>query len=61
MRPAEVRRACGISQAAIAAALGVTTAAVSTWETGHNGPSGDAGAAYCRIVAGLARHLEVTW
>lgn len=58
-RPADARRACGIRQVTIAAALGVSHVAVHSWETGRKGPSGEAAAAYCRVVAGLLRHLEV--
>lgn len=56
----EVRRACGISQRTVAAALGVSQAAVCTWERGAKVPAGPAGIAYCRVIAGLIRHLEVT-
>lgn len=59
VRPGDARRACGIRQATIAAALGVSHVAVHYWETGRKGPSGEARAAYCRVVAGLLRHLEV--
>jgi DNA-binding XRE family transcriptional regulator len=55
----EIRRACGISQGTAAAALGVSQFTVSAWETGLRAPVSEAGAAYCRVVAGLARHLEV--
>ena len=56
---AGVRRACGITQQAIATALGIPHTYVHHWETGRSGPSGEAGAAYCRVIAGLLRHLEV--
>jgi transcriptional regulator with XRE-family HTH domain len=55
----EIRRACGVSQGTAAAALGVSQKLVSAWETGLRAPVGEAGAAYCRVIAGLARHLEV--
>lgn len=61
MSPGTLRRAAGITQQTIADALGVSRMAVSTWETGARRPSGEAGAAYCRFIAGLARHAEVTW
>lgn len=59
LRPAEARRACGIRQATIAEALGVDKSTVGCWERGRHGPSGTAGDAYCRVIAGLMRHLEV--
>ena len=55
---AGVRRACGISQVTVARALGVSQAAVCHWETGRRAPLGPAGVAYCRVIAGLLRHLE---
>jgi DNA-binding transcriptional regulator YiaG len=58
VRPAAVRRACGIRQATIAAALGVGGGTVSQWETGARRPGAGAGEAYCRVIAGLLRHLE---
>ena len=59
MHAADVRARCGIPQQAIATALGVTDVSVSKWERGLVVPTGRAGDAYCRVVAGLARHLEV--
>ncbi|HEY2087880.1 MAG TPA: helix-turn-helix transcriptional regulator [Mycobacterium sp.] len=56
---AEVRRLCGISQQTIAEALGVSQVAVCLWETGRRVPLGRAGAAYCRVIRALARHLAV--
>lgn len=55
---AEVRRACGISQRTLATALGVSQVSVHAWETGKNAPVSRAGAAYCRVIAGLIRHLD---
>jgi DNA-binding XRE family transcriptional regulator len=53
----EIREACGISQRTMAAALGVSQATVCFWETGRSAPRSPAGAAYCRVIAGLLRHL----
>lgn len=53
----EVRLDCGFTQETIAAALGVRRTTVSAWERCQNHPS----EAYCRVVAGLLRHLAVTW
>lgn len=52
-----VRRACGVTQGTMAAALGVSLTTVSFMERRLRSPS----AAYCRVIAGLARHLAVTW
>jgi DNA-binding transcriptional regulator YiaG len=52
---AGVRRACGITQETVAAALGVSRRTVSAWEHRQWGPT----EAYCRVIAGLQRHLEV--
>lgn len=53
-----VRCECGITQRTMASALGVSTAAVSLWENGLRVPFGPKAIAYCRVIAGLARHLE---
>ena len=50
-----VRQACGITQETMAAALGVSRPAVSSYENRSRRPP----AAYCRVIAGLMRHLEV--
>lgn len=52
---------CGISRAAVARALDVSYSAVVGWERGRSAPRGERGIAYCRVVAGMLRHLEVTW
>lgn len=58
--PGLVRARCGVSFRAIARACGVAgPAVVYRWETGSTVPQGAAGAAYCRIIRGLANHLEV--
>ena len=51
----EVRLDCGITQQTIADALGVSRVTISAWERRVRRPSG----AYCRVMAGLRRHLEV--
>lgn len=53
----EVRLDCGFTQETIAVALGVGRTTVSSWERRQNRPS----EAYCRVMAGLVRHLAVTW
>lgn len=57
--PREVRRACGIPGPAIAEALRVNVSTVYVWERLEHAPQGAQGDAYCRIIAGLRRHLEV--
>lgn len=52
---AETRRRCGLRQATIAAALGVTPSCVSRWETRRLRPP----ESYARVIRGLLRHLEV--
>lgn len=53
------RTACGITLAAMGAALGVAPATVQKWEAGTRRPKGAAGAAYLRVMVKLAAHLEV--
>jgi len=55
----DLRVACGITQATIAAALGVSQVSVHYWETGMAVPAGARGAAYVRVMKGLSRHLEI--
>jgi len=57
--PRDVRLDCGIRAATVAEALGVARSTVHKWETGALRPYGPAGVAYCRIIAGLMRHLAV--
>ncbi len=52
---AGVRQACGITQETMAAGLNVKRAAVSLWENRRRRPP----EAYCRVITGLARHLEI--
>lgn len=54
---AGVRQACGITQDTMAAGLGVGRTTVVAWERRTNRPS----EGYCRVIAGLLRHLAVTW
>jgi hypothetical protein len=64
--PREARMACGVSCSTVSRALGLPKATVSNWERRiREAPKGAAGAAWCRVVAGFLRHLEVaaqpTW
>ena len=56
---AAVRVRAGITLGTIAVALGVSRSHVWKWENRAHFPNGTRGAAYCRIIAGLARHLEI--
>ena len=56
---AEIRRACGFSQRTMRTALGIPRATFSRWERGQNAPSDTEGSAYYRVMAALARHLEI--
>jgi len=56
---AAVRVRCGIGLRALAAGIGVPYSTVWNWDTRTRVPTGAGGARYCRVIAGLARHLEV--
>ena len=58
--PGAIRVRTGTPLYAIAAALGVSRQAVWTWETRRVRPKGGMAQRYCRIIQGLARHLEIT-
>ena len=48
-----LRERAGLSQAEIAEALGVTSSAVSRWETGRRMPRGARGSAYAELLERL--------
>ena len=52
-RARRIRLAAGLSQAEIAAAVGVSSFAVSRWERGERRPYGPSGAAYGRLLRDL--------
>lgn len=56
-----LREQAGIGMRAMARALRVSQTQIWRWENGHAAPAGAAGARYARVIAGLKRHLEVTW
>jgi DNA-binding transcriptional regulator YiaG len=58
--PGAVRVGCGLTLATLGEALGVHLSAVQRWENGLQRPAGESCAAYRRVIAGLARHLEAT-
>ncbi len=58
--PAALRVACGLTLNTMATAIGVSKMAIWRWETGRLKPRGAAGERYRRVIAGLARHMEVT-
>lgn len=49
-----LRVAAGLSQADVAACVGVDRASVSRWETGHRSPRGDTAEAYAALLRDLA-------
>ncbi|MCY0954146.1 helix-turn-helix domain-containing protein [Streptomyces sp. H27-S2] len=50
-----LRRAAGLTQAQVAAALGVGRVQVARWETGFNEPRGDRRRAYSKFLQSLAQ------
>jgi hypothetical protein len=58
--PQSVRRQAGISVAVIAAALAVPEWQVRQWERRRRPPRGLIAYGYARVIAGLARHLEIS-
>lgn len=56
-RGERLRIAAGISQGELAAAIGVTPAAVSRWEAGERRPRGDAAVAYAQLLRSLAERM----
>jgi DNA-binding transcriptional regulator YiaG len=57
--PAYLRERAGIRATRIGVALGVSCGTVRGWELRRHVPSGRYAFRYARIVAGLARHLEI--
>ena len=55
----QLRLDAGISQATVAAALGVPRHYIAWWEQGKFEPKSEAGYRWARFVAGLERHAEV--
>lgn len=51
----DIRRKAKVSQAEVAAAVGVTVAAVSRWESGQRCPGTDMAARYARVLDALQR------
>ncbi|WP_285543705.1 helix-turn-helix transcriptional regulator [Streptomyces lavendulae] len=57
----ELRRAAGLTQAQVAAAIGVGRVQVARWETGFAEPRGVRRRAYSHLLLGLARqHPKVS-
>jgi DNA-binding transcriptional regulator YiaG len=56
-RAARLRIAVGLSQAELAAAIGVTAACISRWEHGERKPRGVAAVEYGRVLRELAREV----
>jgi DNA-binding transcriptional regulator YiaG len=59
-RAAQLRRAAGLSQAELAAAVGVTPSCVCRWEAGGRRPSGEVARAYVRALRLIASTLPST-
>ena len=53
-----LRRALGIQQREIAAAVGVSTQSVWAWETGRSEPKGDHRVRYAELLAAMRRRLD---
>jgi transcriptional regulator with XRE-family HTH domain len=56
-RGKRLRQAAGLSQAELAAAVGVTNCCISHWENGKRRPRGDAAARYALALRDLAGQL----
>jgi len=56
-RAARVRELAGLSQAEVAALVGVTPAAISRWEAGERRPTGPRAVAYGRVLRRIATGL----
>jgi transcriptional regulator with XRE-family HTH domain len=56
-RARRLRTATGLSQAEVAAVIGVSSFAVSRWESGDRRPRGAPAIAYARLLRDLARQL----
>lgn len=56
-RGARLRAAAGLSQAELAAAVGVTPACISRWEAGARRPRGGAAVAYGQLLHALAKQV----
>lgn len=54
----EIRTACGLSLADVAAAIGSTPATVSRWERQESVPYGPPARRYARLLAELREHLN---
>jgi DNA-binding XRE family transcriptional regulator len=59
-RAARLRAAAGVSQADLAAAVGVSASCVSRWEAGDRRPGGRTAPAYARVLRRIARELTRT-
>jgi transcriptional regulator with XRE-family HTH domain len=56
-RATRLRLTAGLSQAELAAAIGVSAATVSRWESGDRRPHGATAVAYARLLRQLAERL----
>lgn len=53
-----LRRSAGLSQEAVAEALGVTRTSVCRYELGERRPTGDVAQRYARVIDQLAREVS---
>lgn len=56
-RGTRLRVAAGLSQAELAAAVGVSASCVSRWEAGERRPRGEIAVAYVRVLRTLAEQV----
>jgi transcriptional regulator with XRE-family HTH domain len=56
-RGRRIRLAAGLSQAELAAAVGVSPVAISRWEAGDRRPRGGAAVAYAQLLRELAQEV----
>ncbi|NEC36855.1 helix-turn-helix domain-containing protein, partial [Streptomyces rubrogriseus] len=55
-----LREAAGLTQAAVAQALGVRVASIQAWETGRAEPKAERLEAYRRLLEGLSRRFPAS-
>jgi transcriptional regulator with XRE-family HTH domain len=58
-RGRRIRQAAGLSQAELAAVVGVSPVAISRWEAGDRRPHGAAAIAYARLLRELAEQVAL--
>jgi len=56
-RGRQIRESAGVSQSELAAAIGVTIAGISKWESGQRRPTGPGAIRYAQLLRELTKHL----